>query len=87
MEIINAKNVCKSFGTHIALNKVSLNVPEGSIYGLLGPNGAGKTTLSALLTKFLHPIAEKYSLKAKNFLLTIFQESDICPKSVDFIKK
>ena len=42
MALIECKNVCKNFGTKVALDNVSLDVPEGKIYGLLGPNGAGK---------------------------------------------
>ena len=32
----------KKFANHLALDDVSITVPEGSVYGLLGPNGAGK---------------------------------------------
>ena len=45
MAIIECKNVCKNFGEKVALDHVSLEIPEGRIFGLLGPNGAGKTTL------------------------------------------
>ena len=40
-----AENVVKKYSSHLALDKVSISVPEGCIFGLLGPNGAGKTTL------------------------------------------
>ena len=43
--ILEVKNVVKQYGDYTALNSVSLNVPEGSIYGLLGPNGAGTASL------------------------------------------
>ena len=42
--ILVADKVSKQFGSHIALNQVSLEIPKNSIYGLLGPNGSGKTT-------------------------------------------
>ena len=42
--IIKMENVTKTYGKSFALNKLNLNVPEGSVYGLLGQNGAGKTT-------------------------------------------
>lgn len=41
---IEVAHVAKRFGRHVALRDVSLDVPEGSIFGFLGPNGAGKTT-------------------------------------------
>ena len=50
MAIIECKNVCKSFGEKVALDHVSLEIPEGQIFGLLGPNGAGKTTIFNLIT-------------------------------------
>lgn len=43
----------KSFGDTKALDRISLDVPENSIFGLLGPNGAGKTTLFSIIADFL----------------------------------
>lgn len=55
MELIECKNVCKNFGTKVALDNVSLDVPEGKIYGLLGPNGAGKTTMIRIINRITIP--------------------------------
>lgn len=44
-----------SHGSRWALDKVSLSVPEGALYGLLGPNGSGKTTLFRMLSTLLRP--------------------------------
>ena len=52
---IEVNNVTKRYAEHVALNQVSLNVPEHSIYGLLGPNGAGKTTLIRILNQITGP--------------------------------
>ncbi len=50
MNIIETHDVTKRFGSHTALNRLSLSIRQGSIFGLLGPNGAGKTTLIRILT-------------------------------------
>ena len=44
-----------AFGSHRAVDSISLAVPQGSIYGFLGPNGAGKTTTIRLLLNLLQP--------------------------------
>jgi ABC-2 type transport system ATP-binding protein len=49
MDIIKLRNVYKKFGSVQALNDLSMNVPQGSIYGFLGPNGSGKTTSIKIL--------------------------------------
>ncbi len=53
--LLEAKEVSKSFGNYKALNDVSISVPKGSIYGLLGPNGAGKTTFIRIINQITMP--------------------------------
>lgn len=53
--IITVENVSKVFTKHVALDDVSLEVPEGKVYGLLGPNGAGKTTLIRIINHITAP--------------------------------
>ena len=55
MEIFRTENIVKRFSNHVALNRVSVTVPKGSIYGLLGPNGAGKTTLLRIINQITAP--------------------------------
>jgi ABC-2 type transport system ATP-binding protein len=50
---IVAQDVCKSFGEHVVLDKVSLAVEEGTILALLGLNGAGKTTMVRILSTLI----------------------------------
>ena len=55
MGLIECKDICKSFGSNVALDHVSLEIPEGKIFGLLGPNGAGKTTLIRIINRITIP--------------------------------
>ena len=50
MSVLKLENVTKSYGKKIAVNNVSFEVNQGSIFGLLGPNGAGKTSLIRIIT-------------------------------------
>ena len=70
MSIITVQNVSKYFGEKVALDDISLEIPEGKIFGLLGPNGAGKSTLIRIINRITiasagrilfdgHPITEE----------------------------
>ena len=47
---LRIENLTKSYGSHVALDGVSIEVAPGEICGLLGPNGAGKTTLVSIIS-------------------------------------
>ena len=53
MNILEVKNISKSYAEHQALKDVSLSIPKQSIFGLLGPNGAGKTTLIRIINQII----------------------------------
>ena len=55
MNIIDVQHVTKSFSEHVALDDISVSVPQGCVFGLLGPNGAGKTTLIRILMRISFP--------------------------------
>lgn len=55
MGLIVCKEISKSFGEKVALDKVSVEIPRGKIFGLLGPNGAGKTTLIRIINRITIP--------------------------------
>lgn len=55
MDTLQAVNITKQYSGHLALDKVSISVPRGSIFGLLGPNGAGKTSLIRIINQITAP--------------------------------
>jgi ABC-2 type transport system ATP-binding protein len=55
MNVLEINSVSKSYSNHLALDDVSLAVPEGQIFGLLGPNGAGKTSLIRIINQITMP--------------------------------
>lgn len=55
--IIETRSLSKTFGDVTAVNRVSLSVEKGALFGLLGPNGSGKTTMIKMLTGQIRPTA------------------------------
>lgn len=55
MNALEAKHITKTYANHIALDDVSITVPEGAVFGLLGPNGAGKTSLIRIINQITGP--------------------------------
>jgi ABC-2 type transport system ATP-binding protein len=53
--ILEAENVVKKYGDHVAVNGISFTMEEGEVFGLLGPNGAGKSTTISMLTCLFPP--------------------------------
>ncbi len=66
MGYFEATDIVKQFSNHLALDKVSISVPKGSIYGLLGPNGAGKTTLIRIINQITAPDSGTLKFSGKN---------------------
>ena len=65
MSIIDVQHVTKHFGEKVALDDVSLSIPEGKIFGLLGPNGAGKSTLIRIINRITIATAGEVLFKGK----------------------
>ena len=55
MTAILLDHVTKRFGSHVAVNDLSLGVPAGSVFGFIGPNGSGKTTTLRMILHILLP--------------------------------
>jgi branched-chain amino acid transport system ATP-binding protein len=68
MSILETRSVTKRFGGLSAVDNVSIQIPEGSIYSIIGPNGAGKTTLFNCITGFYPPDEGEMLFKDKSLL-------------------
>ena len=55
MNIIELSGITKTYGSVVAVDDLSLEVPKGSIYGFIGPNGSGKTTTIRMIMKIMYP--------------------------------
>jgi ABC-2 type transport system ATP-binding protein len=55
MSAIEIRGISKTFGSHKAVNDLTLDVPDGSIYGFIGPNGSGKTTTIRMIMNIILP--------------------------------
>ena len=53
--LLRTENLTKKFKNQVAIQNISMNVPENSVYGLLGPNGAGKSTTLKMIAGILKP--------------------------------
>jgi len=65
MALFEANKITKQYGSVLALDKVSISVPEQCIFGLLGPNGAGKTTLIRIINQITGPDSGELFLNGK----------------------
>lgn len=77
-EMINIRNVSKSFTSHDAVHSIDIAVKKGSIYGLLGSNGAGKTTLLKMIAGIYKPDSGSIQIQDEN----VYENMDIKQKVV-----
>jgi ABC-2 type transport system ATP-binding protein len=87
MALFEAKNVTKQYGNQLALDNVSISVPEKCIYGLLGPNGAGKTTLIRIINQITGPDSGELFLNGKKLLPEDVQLIGYLPEERGLYKK
>jgi spermidine/putrescine ABC transporter ATP-binding subunit len=63
---VEVKNISRSFGSHKALDDVSVRFDDGGFYALLGPSGSGKTTLLRMIAGFDYPDAGSIEMDGKS---------------------
>src|SRR5579864_8430069 len=62
MDAVELSHVSKTFGNVRAVNDLSLNIPEGAVYGFIGPNGSGKTTTMRMIVNIFYPDSGEISV-------------------------
>ena len=85
--MIKISNLSKRYGQKVALDHLTLEITEGTIFGLLGPNGAGKTTLISILnglTKYDEGEVTVFDLPLKENLNTIRKRCALIPQTLAF---
>lgn len=87
MPLLSVQNVTKKYATHTALNNVSLDVEEGSVFGLLGPNGAGKTSLIRIINQITGPDSGSIMLLGKKLNPDLISEIGYLPEERGLYKK
>lgn len=87
---IKIENLCKSYKNNLVLNKLNLNIKEGSLFGLLGANGAGKTTLISILNSLEKKDSGNIEIYGKNIDTKANEIKNLCsyvPQNYAFYPK
>lgn len=85
--LFEAREVSKQFANHKALDQVSIQVPENSIFGLLGPNGAGKTTLIRIINQITAPDSGHLFFQSEKLQSTHIHQIGYLPEERGLYKK
>ena len=87
MDLLNVKNICKSYVNHRALDNISIDIPRSSIFGLLGPNGAGKTTLIRIINQIINQDSGQILLHGTNINYDDIRKIGYMPEERGLYKK
>jgi ABC-2 type transport system ATP-binding protein len=85
--MLRIEHIRKQYENHLALDDVSIHVPEGSVYGLLGPNGAGKTSLIRIINQITAPDAGDVFFKNEKLNQTHISQIGYLPEERGLYKK
>ena len=67
MNIIETKNLTKSYTDFTAVSGINLHIPKGAVYGFLGPNGAGKSTTMKMFLGLTKPSGGSFTIDGKKY--------------------
>ena len=87
MDLLNVKNICKSYVNHRALDNISIDIPRANIFGLLGPNGAGKTTLIRIINQIINQDSGQILLHGININYDDIRKIGYMPEERGLYKK
>ncbi|MEE3112975.1 MAG: ATP-binding cassette domain-containing protein [Bacteroidota bacterium] len=87
MDLLNVKNISKSYVNHRALDNISIDIPRASIFGLLGPNGAGKTTLIRIINQIINQDSGQILLHGININYDDIRKIGYMPEERGLYKK
>lgn len=83
MNVIEATQLTKQFGTFTAVNHITFSVGQGEIFGFLGANGAGKTTAMRMLCGLLHPTSGKGSVAGYD----IYTQTELIKRNIGYMSQ
>jgi ABC-2 type transport system ATP-binding protein len=87
MNIIELSGVTKTYGSVVAVDDLSLEVPKGSIYGFIGPNGSGKTTTIRMIMKIMYPDRGTLRINGREHHASRLQNVGYLPEDRGLYKK
>jgi ABC-2 type transport system ATP-binding protein len=87
MPIVELDAISKSYGAKIAVDRLSLSIPAGAMYGLLGPNGAGKTSSIRMMIGMTMPDSGQVSLFGKPFARKLLERVGYLPEERGLYKR
>jgi ABC-2 type transport system ATP-binding protein len=85
--ILAINHITKRYSNHVALNDVSITVPEKSVFGLLGPNGAGKTSLIRIINQITGPDSGEILFKGEKLNPAHVEKIGYLPEERGLYKK
>lgn len=85
--LLSIQNLKKYYTTQKAVDDISFDIPEGSIFGLLGPNGAGKSTLLRMVTGIFYPDSGNILIKGQPLNQRLADQMGYMPEERGLYKK